>query len=969
MEVLITEYRLGLEKLKQDQAKLEKQLNDIAGTAEKSSDQVKDSFAGVSKSADAMGGTFARVKQGFIAFFAVDKLMDFGRAIISSTATVQKFAAVLTNTLGSSSAAQQAMSQLQQFAAQTPFQLEEVTGAFIKMVNRGFKPTMDEMRKLGDLAASQGKSFDMLVEAILDAQTGEGERLKEFGIRLRQSGDNVSLSFKGITQTVKNNESAILDAILAYGSLSGVQGSMSSVSKTLEGGLSNLADNFFRLTSGIGNSSGILNLFVGALNMGVSALADWINPAQKQSEILEQQRTNLNMLVVQITDANIKEEERIQLINQLNTDYPEFLGNLDAETVTNGELAQKLSEVNNQLINKIVLQKKQEEIEDIAERAAEKKRESLTLEGVLMKKLAVLGQDNAKIQKIATSTDTIENKIFKVTQLLGGIANAEKALQNAVTATSKSEADPFSRLSESNKDILFLSTNLNKLSGIENEYNKIQNQTNDLISERVDLANKLGVSLTEQEKKEERVVSTGLTDTQKKDAEKAAQLLIKLRNDTNLALTDSDKQRAITTIQQQKEHTANEINELKISGDKKAEILKALELYTQTEIQKIDKQFADKSAEEAAKIDQKRKDIEDKKLKDKLKVEEDYYDQRQLDLKEDLANEVITKEQYDQRRLQAEIDYTEKLIMIKKRAGEDTNEDEKKLFDLYIERNKKRIDSDKEVNEQRKKQQEEIFNQALESGKAIFEFSQSLKEREIILLQQEQDQKNASFEADIARLERRKEQGIISEEEFAAARDEIERRKVDGEKETARVVSEIRRKQAAAEKAVAIFEASIQTAVAVTSVIANPVLAILVGLAGAAQVAAIAAQPLPPIQQFKKGTLKVKGGQKGKDSVPALLTPDEAVIEASVAVKYNKHLEAMMQGRYEDYIYKTYGLPNKDGFAGNLGNAIQFNDKRLIRAIKESKTDRVELGERTIKKLAGRIGDNGNRKSRTFTQR
>ena len=51
--------------------------------------------------------------------------------------------------------------------------MEELTESFIKLKNRGFDPTKEELTQIGDLAASQGKSFDQLTEAILDAQTGE----------------------------------------------------------------------------------------------------------------------------------------------------------------------------------------------------------------------------------------------------------------------------------------------------------------------------------------------------------------------------------------------------------------------------------------------------------------------------------------------------------------------------------------------------------------------------------------------------------------------------------------------------------------------------------------------------------------------------------------------------------------------------------------------------------------------------
>jgi hypothetical protein len=59
-------------------------------------------------------------------------------------------------------------------------------------VNRGIKPTKDELINMSDLASSQGKSLNMYVEAMLDAQTGEYERLKEFGIRAKSVGTHTT---------------------------------------------------------------------------------------------------------------------------------------------------------------------------------------------------------------------------------------------------------------------------------------------------------------------------------------------------------------------------------------------------------------------------------------------------------------------------------------------------------------------------------------------------------------------------------------------------------------------------------------------------------------------------------------------------------------------------------------------------------------------------------------------------------
>lgn len=98
----------------------------------------------------------------------------------SAVATGIKFEQLFTRlktTLGSEGAANAAFKTIQSFSATTPFQLDEVTQAFISLKNRGIEPTNETLRKLGDLASSQGKGLQQVVEAVLDASTFEFERL------------------------------------------------------------------------------------------------------------------------------------------------------------------------------------------------------------------------------------------------------------------------------------------------------------------------------------------------------------------------------------------------------------------------------------------------------------------------------------------------------------------------------------------------------------------------------------------------------------------------------------------------------------------------------------------------------------------------------------------------------------------------------------------------------------------------
>lgn len=180
--------------------------------------------------------------KAFIAVKVVGWLKDAHNQAYETRKEFAKYEAVLRNTFQSQKKANDAMKMLQQLAEDTPSSLQEWTEAYIKLVNRGVKPTSQELVNMGDLAASQGKSVDQLIEAILDAMTGENERLKEFGIKASKSGETTKFSFRGVTTEVRNSEDAIKDYLLSLGRVDGIAGSMAVQMQELEGIQSNLGD-------------------------------------------------------------------------------------------------------------------------------------------------------------------------------------------------------------------------------------------------------------------------------------------------------------------------------------------------------------------------------------------------------------------------------------------------------------------------------------------------------------------------------------------------------------------------------------------------------------------------------------------------------------------------------------------------------------------------------------------------------
>jgi hypothetical protein len=300
---------------------LKSQVNDMGSNIEKSNNKSIESTKKMSGAFSAVGKTLAGV-------FAADQLINLGKKILDTTVEFQKMEAVLTTTFGSNSVAQAAMDQIVNFAGSTPFQVDELTDAFVKLANRGFVPTMEQMRQMGDLASSVGKSFDQLTEAILDAQSGEFERLKEFGIKASQQGDVVQFTFKGITTEVEKSDKAIQAYLLGLGNLEGVAGSMEAISKTTGGAISNLEDNITQLFKNIGESSGgfinrtvkALNNFVNSMN-NINALIELNNPFKTIGESSDEARTFLLKVNDSTDDLKITIKDAAEQFDKLSLSF------------------------------------------------------------------------------------------------------------------------------------------------------------------------------------------------------------------------------------------------------------------------------------------------------------------------------------------------------------------------------------------------------------------------------------------------------------------------------------------------------------------------------------------------------------------------------------------------------------------------------------------------------------------------
>jgi uncharacterized membrane protein YcaP (DUF421 family) len=81
----------------------------------------------------------------------IEKVVEIGKSVFTTTAKFETYGKVLANALGSESLGQKALKDIQEMAAKTPIAVDELTSSFIKFVNRGLQPSMADLAKLGDL--------------------------------------------------------------------------------------------------------------------------------------------------------------------------------------------------------------------------------------------------------------------------------------------------------------------------------------------------------------------------------------------------------------------------------------------------------------------------------------------------------------------------------------------------------------------------------------------------------------------------------------------------------------------------------------------------------------------------------------------------------------------------------------------------------------------------------------------------
>lgn len=323
-------------------------------------------------------------------------------------------------------------------------------------------------------AAQAGKPYEEMLKEVNKATDKTAKATELFG----KENATVAVIMATSTDKIESNTRALENSAgaaekLAKEKMNSITGSIKNFSSAWEGAILNLEKG-----DGV-----IAKIIKKVIDLGTSILG-LINPTKQLSDEIFEEQLNLNKLVSQITSSNISNDERKRLLMQLKEEYPDFIKNIDIETVSNGDLNKALVKVNDQYVKRIALQKLVQEAEKLAEKQAGVLSTQIENQQKLFEKLVKMKIEfnlDVKIDRgsLEKSAKQLEAEMTK--KKLGGLfINSDFREIDKYLSYLKQNKDAFddwqNKVDSANKEVDHFSKQLGINTEAQNENNKSKEQ-------------------------------------------------------------------------------------------------------------------------------------------------------------------------------------------------------------------------------------------------------------------------------------------------------------------------------------------------------------------------------------------------------------------------------------------------------------------------------------------------------------
>ena len=223
-------------------------------------------------------------------------------------------------------------------------------------------------------------------------------------LTLVNAGDDISYLRKEL------NDSAGAAERLAQVQLDNLSGDTTKLASAWEGFILSLED-----------GSGMLSKLTRGFVQMTTSILGFFTAQTKQSDAMQTMQTDFSMAASSLSeyqrkvdDTTYSEEERNsaaqsrdRLFDKMKKDFPKLLGNLNIEKDGFVMVASAIKKVNDELVNKIVLQKKDEAIEEKMQKVADKRLKILELEEEQRRIIAQV-QNDFDLDTTMTQNETIQ---------------------------------------------------------------------------------------------------------------------------------------------------------------------------------------------------------------------------------------------------------------------------------------------------------------------------------------------------------------------------------------------------------------------------------------------------------------------------------------------------------------------------------------------------------------------------------
>lgn len=257
--------RLRIEVLSDEVARAERRLHALerrGGRTERAMGRMRTASLGLSSA----------LTKVLVPLVGIGALTGVSRRLLEAAQSSQRLEGQLITATGSADDAKAALEGIRDLAQEMPFQVQEVTGAFVRLVNLGLTPSERALVSYGNTASAMGKTLNDFIEAVADASVGEFERLKEFGIKASSQGDQVVFRFRGQATEIKKEAASIEEYLIRLGE-ENFGDAMENQMATINGAISNLQDQWNSLWVTVAET-GAADLMEGAIRGVITALED-----------------------------------------------------------------------------------------------------------------------------------------------------------------------------------------------------------------------------------------------------------------------------------------------------------------------------------------------------------------------------------------------------------------------------------------------------------------------------------------------------------------------------------------------------------------------------------------------------------------------------------------------------------------------------------------------------------------------